>query len=137
MEKIAVYVRMDEDGRILAINSSAFLKDIDGWVKIDEGLGDRYAHAQGNYMPKELYTKGVPRYWWDGEQALERTAEEIASDVAAIKSQIEARTTETAKAAQEALKAQVQQAISDMGIGAVAEDIAKIKTALAKFGIRL
>lgn len=32
------------------INSSLFLVDSTGWVEIDKGEGDRYAHAQGNYL---------------------------------------------------------------------------------------
>lgn len=32
-----VYVKVDTEGRILAVNSSAFLPDTDGWVEIDSG----------------------------------------------------------------------------------------------------
>ena len=33
----AVLVRTDEQNRIIAINSSAFVTDVDVWVQIDEG----------------------------------------------------------------------------------------------------
>lgn len=35
----AVLVRADEKNRIIEINSSAFVTDVDGWVQIDEGDG--------------------------------------------------------------------------------------------------
>ena len=31
-------------------NSSAFLTDLTGWELIDEGVGDKYLHAQHNYF---------------------------------------------------------------------------------------
>jgi hypothetical protein len=46
-----VYVKTDDMNRIIAINSDAFLPDTTGWTQIDEGEGDRYHHAQGNYFP--------------------------------------------------------------------------------------
>lgn len=45
-----VYVLLYAENNITAINSSAFLPDPTGWVQIDEGLGDRYHHAQGHYL---------------------------------------------------------------------------------------
>jgi hypothetical protein len=49
-----VYVKTDENGYITAVNSNVFLSDVTGWTKIDEGTGDKYAHAQGNYFEKPL-----------------------------------------------------------------------------------
>lgn len=53
-----VYVKTDENGIITAVNSSAFLPnaiiEADRWTEIDEGTGDRYHHAQGNYFDKPL-----------------------------------------------------------------------------------
>lgn len=49
-----VYVKTDNGGIITAVNSSAFLYDTTGWTEIDEGTGDRYHHAQGNYLDKPL-----------------------------------------------------------------------------------
>lgn len=45
----------DASGTIVNINSSAFLEDTSGWTKIDEGAGDKYHHAQNNYLDKPLY----------------------------------------------------------------------------------
>ncbi len=51
--KIKVYIKIDKNNLITNINSSIFLQDITSWTFIDEGTGDKYAHAQGSYFPKE------------------------------------------------------------------------------------
>lgn len=58
-----VYIRADDQNRISAVNSSVFLKSTDSWIAIDEGFGDRYGHAQGNYFPKpSCDERGIHRY---------------------------------------------------------------------------
>jgi hypothetical protein len=52
-ENIKVYVKVDSNNVIKEINSIIFIQDLTGWIKIDEGQGDKYAHAQGNYFPQE------------------------------------------------------------------------------------
>lgn len=76
-----VYVRADEAGRITAINSSAFLPDTTDWVQIDSGYGDKYHHAQGNYLDKPLYDKRcICRYKLVDGAVQERTASEMDAD---------------------------------------------------------
>ena len=76
-----VYVSVDPAGRIYAINSSAFIFDTNGWVKIDEGYGDRYHHAQGNYLPGPLMDeRGIFRYKLEDGKPVERTQEEMDAD---------------------------------------------------------
>ena len=76
-----VYAKADEDGRVIAINSDAFLTDTSGWIEIDHGTGDQYHHAQGNYLPGPLMDwRGVYRYKLSGGAVLERTQEEMDSD---------------------------------------------------------
>ena len=75
-----VYVRIDNMDRIISINSSAFLTDTNGWIEIDRGLGDRYHHAQGNYLPGPLMDeRGVYRYKMVDGKPVERTQEEMDS----------------------------------------------------------
>lgn len=82
MDKYKVYVRLDEAGRIIAINSDAFLSDATGWTLIDEGEGDRYHHAQGNYMPLPIHDeRGVCRYRLENGQVVERTDADMSADV--------------------------------------------------------
>lgn len=79
-----VLVRVDSACRVVAINSSAFVQDTDGWVEIDSGYGDRYHHAQGNYLPGPLYDdRGICRYKLVDGAVIERTQEEMDADYAA------------------------------------------------------
>ena len=81
-----VYVKPNENGYITAVNSSAFLGDTHGWIAIDEGSGDRYHHAQGNYFPQPIITDGgAYRYKLVDGQPVECTAEEIAAQEEALK----------------------------------------------------
>lgn len=52
--KIGVYVRTDSQNNIIEINSDIFIQDLTGWIKIDEGNGDKFAHAQSQYFDKPL-----------------------------------------------------------------------------------
>ena len=79
MEKYSVYVLPDESGNVIAVNSNIFQPDLTGWVKIDEGDGVRYLHAQGNYFPKPILTElGAYRYRLVDGIAQERSEEEVA-----------------------------------------------------------
>ena len=49
-----VYAKVNNENYITEVNSSIFLADTDGWVEIDEGESDKYAHAQGNYLDKPI-----------------------------------------------------------------------------------
>ena len=81
MKPYEVYVQTDDANRIIAINSSAFLKETEGWVLIDEGYGDRYHHAQGNYLPGPLMDeRGILRYKLEDGQPVERTQAEMDAD---------------------------------------------------------
>lgn len=76
-----VLVRVDDAGRVVAINSSAFVQDTGGWAEIDSGFSDRHHHAQGNYFPKPIYEeRGIPVYKYVDGKVLERTQEEIDAD---------------------------------------------------------
>jgi len=62
-ETYKVYIKVNKAGYITEINSSAFLEDVNGWTEIDEGYGDKYYHAQGNYLPAPIMTEeGEYRY---------------------------------------------------------------------------
>lgn len=85
-----VYVKPDENGIITAINSSAFLSDTTNWTEIDEGDGDRFHHAQNNYLPVGLIDEnGIYNYKLiDGTPVL-RTEEDKAPEVAKINARAE------------------------------------------------
>ena len=81
-----VYVKPNENDYITAVNSSAFMPDTTGWTQIDEGYGDKYHHAQGNYFPQPIITMGgAYRYKLVDGKPVECTAEEIAAQEEALK----------------------------------------------------
>ena len=60
---IKVYVKVNENKEIIDVGSSIFIKDLNGWIKIDEGFGDKYAHAQSQYFEKPLINdQGIYQY---------------------------------------------------------------------------
>lgn len=76
-----VLVRVDDAGRVVEINSSAFAQDTDGWTEIDSGWGDKYHHAQGNYLESPLIDeRGLFLYKLENGQAVKRSAAEIEAD---------------------------------------------------------
>lgn len=78
-----VFVRVDSEGRVVEINSSAFVQNTDGWVEIDIGLGDRYHHAQNQYLPRPLMDdRGIFQYKLCDGKIVERTQEEMDADYA-------------------------------------------------------
>ena len=81
MQTYKVYARVDAKGRILAIDSDAFLPDPSGWVLIDEGADDRYHHAQGNYLGLTMNDDGVPMYKLVDGVVMRRTAAEMEAEI--------------------------------------------------------
>lgn len=76
-----VLVRVDDAGRVVEINSDAFVTDTGGWVEIDSGWGDKYHHAQGNYLESPLTDeRGLFLYKLENGQAVKRSAAEIEAD---------------------------------------------------------
>ena len=79
-----VYVRTDTSARIIEVNSSAFIPDTSGWTKIDEGVGDRYHHAQGNYFDLSLFDEtGCANYKLVNGKPQLRTEDEKTQEIAA------------------------------------------------------
>ena len=76
-----VLVRVDDAGRVVGINSDAFVTDTGGWTEIDSGWGDKYHHAQGNYLDGPLMDeRGIYRYKMVDGKPIERTQEEMDAD---------------------------------------------------------
>lgn len=83
-----IYVLTDGQNRIIRCEGGytiGNIADFTGWVQIDEGTGDRYNLCQSHYFDGGLYTgDGISRYKLVEGKAVERTAEEIEADRAAI-----------------------------------------------------
>lgn len=83
IEPYKVFIRLDTENRVTAINSSEFVSGGDEWLQIDEGYADRYHHAQNNYLGKSITDyRGVYRYKYIDDQIAERTQEEMDADYA-------------------------------------------------------
>ena len=53
--KSRVYILLDEDNNIIRIEGEYSLpEDLTGWIKIDEGYGDKCNHAQNHYLKKPI-----------------------------------------------------------------------------------
>ena len=89
-----VYVKTNADGVITAVNSSAFLPDTiikaDKWTEIDEGVGDKYHHAQGHYLDKPLTDdNGIYNYRLVDGKPVERTDEDKQPELDRLNAQAE------------------------------------------------
>lgn len=84
--KSKVYVMADELSRITRCEGGYTTpSDLTGWTQIDEGTGDKYNLCQSHYFDGGLYTEdGIPRYKLEDGKPVERTAEEMEADRAAI-----------------------------------------------------
>lgn len=81
IEPYIVYVKIDDANRITAVNSSAFLRNTEGWTEIDRGYTQNHHHAQGNYFDKLIYDDhGIKRYKLVDGKPVERTQEEMDAD---------------------------------------------------------
>ena len=61
MQKSKVYVLPDSSGYITRIDggyTESNITDLENWVLIDEGYGDRYNLCQGNFFPQPIRTMG-------------------------------------------------------------------------------
>lgn len=79
--KSKVYVLLDSEGRITRCEGGytmSNIQNIEEWVKIDEGTGDRYNLCQSNYFPQPIWTDGgAYRYKLVDGQPQECSPEEI------------------------------------------------------------
>ena len=97
MEKYIVYVRTDSGGIITDINSSAFISG-DGWTEVDCGKGDRFHHAQGNYLERGLtgddgiynykLVDSIPVLRSDDEKAPERARVSATIEISDLKEKL-------------------------------------------------
>lgn len=60
---VGVYVKTNSEGYITEVVSDMFKKDLEGYIKIDEGDGDRFVYAESCYFDEPLQDrKGNYRY---------------------------------------------------------------------------
>lgn len=109
--KSRVYVQTDSESRVLRLEGEYSLPtNLDGWTKIDEGNGDKYALAQSHYLSKPLYDGAVLRYKLVDGKVVERTAEEIEADKAKLPKPVIPKTNAELEQENKLLKAQLNAA---------------------------
>lgn len=109
--KSRVYVLCDSESRVLRLEGEYSLPaNLDGWTKIDEGNGDKYALAQSHYLSKPLYDGAVLRYKLVAGKVVERTAEEIEADKAKLPKPVIPKTNAELEQENKLLKAQLNAA---------------------------
>lgn len=70
-EPVKVYVETDKDNNIIKVFSSDFEEPNSTSIKIDEGFGDKYRHAQSQYFDKPLINEdGSYNYKYDGKDVV-------------------------------------------------------------------
>jgi hypothetical protein len=95
MNPYIVYVKVNENSYITAVNSSAFLTDTIDWIEIDRGYGDKYHHAQGNYFLESITAmSGAYRYKLVNSKPVECAEEEITAQEKAIQDSIKSQPTQ-------------------------------------------
>ena len=86
--KSKVYILTDSQNRILRCDGGytiSNISNIEDWIFIDEGTGDKYNLCQSNYFEGGLYTEeGVCRYVYENNMIRLRTEEEIELELAQI-----------------------------------------------------
>ena len=74
-----VYINKDSENNITSINSNIFLsqEEMDSMTEIDKGQGDKYAHAQSQYLEKGLVDEqGRYNYKYVNDKVVEVAEEE-------------------------------------------------------------
>ena len=68
-QPIKVYIKVNANNEIVEVGSSIFIKDLTGWIEIDEGYGDKYSHAQSQYFDKPLMNEdGTYNYAYENRK---------------------------------------------------------------------
>ena len=71
-QPIKVYIKVNSNNEVVEINSEIFIKDFTGWIEIDSGFGDKYAHAQSQYFNKPLVNEdGQFNYKYENGEIIE------------------------------------------------------------------
>lgn len=70
---IKVYIKINSNNEITDINSEIFIRDLTNWIEIDSGFGDKYAHAQSQYLEKGLISEeGNYNYKYENGEIIEK-----------------------------------------------------------------
>ena len=81
MEHYKVYITVSPEGYVLSIGNT----EGDEKTVIDEGIGDKYHHAESQYLDLRVKNhNGTHNYRYEGGQVRKATAAELAAELAEI-----------------------------------------------------
>lgn len=85
IQNYKVYIKTSQNNHITAIDADWNIQDTTDWTYIDEGQGDKYHHAQGNYLDRPLMdTQGCHNYKYIDGEIIETTEQEKATELASF-----------------------------------------------------
>ena len=71
-QPVKVYVEVDKDNNIIKVFSSDFEDPTETSIKIDEGFGDKFRHAQSQYFEKPLMNDdGTYNYKFENNKVID------------------------------------------------------------------
>lgn len=86
LPKSQVYIKLDESNRVTRCEGGYSISNIDNieeWINIDEGYGDKYNLCQSHYFDKPLMNmNGTHNYIYENNEVREATDEEKAAELA-------------------------------------------------------
>jgi len=84
--KSKVYIKTDESNRVIRCEGGYSISNIDNieeWINIDEGYGDKYNLCQSHYFNKPLMNMdGTHNYIYDNNEVRKSTLDELAEELA-------------------------------------------------------
>ena len=85
-----VYIKIDEHNNIVRVEGGASQSLVgEDWIKVDEGVGDRYYLCQNNYLEKSIFVPpyGIYRYAYINGEIVEK---DITEEIAMVEARREA-----------------------------------------------
>ena len=64
-DKINVYIKTNESYEVVEIISQDFIMDVADYILIDSGYGDKFRHAQSQYLDSDLIGDDGYNYIYD------------------------------------------------------------------------
>ena len=64
-DKINVYIKVNDDNEVTEIISQDFIQEGENYILIDSGYGDRFRHAQSQYLDSDLVGDEGYNYIYD------------------------------------------------------------------------
>lgn len=81
-----VYILIDSNNHIIRCEGGYSISNIDNieeWIKIDEGYGDKYNLCQSHYFDKPIINRdGTHSYVYENNEIRESTLDELAEELA-------------------------------------------------------